>query len=112
MTNKKDDDGFDDLFTSRAERDAGMELVAENNPQFVEQVVAVVAQLPSDWIGSGEDIRLICQELGIKPKHHNGWGSVVGIAFKKHKLLRKTGKWVCMKERRSHARLTPQYARA
>jgi hypothetical protein len=45
---------------------------------------------------------------GVVPHHHNAWGALILHAVSQG-LLERTGRWTHMRDRRSHARLTPIY---
>jgi hypothetical protein len=93
-------------------RDAGMDLVAENNPLFMHDAIAMVENMRAwkqAWIGTSEDLRLYLTERGLrKPRHHNAWGSLTGVLVRR-KWLVHSGTYRHMKTVKSHARKTPVY---
>jgi hypothetical protein len=70
-----------DLFKGRADRNRGMQQVADNNPTFSYQFFHFVLKLQKGWIGNNETIRKAW--TGVQPRHHNAWGSCFGHAKRK-----------------------------
>lgn len=99
-----------DLIASRAERDESLERVAANNQDFITQSLDLIKQLPFGWTGTGEDISQLTADAGLIPLHPNAYGALTKTALTR-RLIRKTGQWVPMRKRTSHARCTPKYVR-
>lgn len=111
MKKKKKKPQEPDLFdaaAARAARDKGLADVENNNQTWCACVVAFVATLPKNWIGTGEDIRRSWK--GSAPKHQNAWGNVTRVAIKRG-LLVETGRYIQMVAVKSHGRRTPEYRR-
>lgn len=102
-----------DLFAAAAAREARDRALAQvkaNAGPWFGLALAAVEALPSDWVGMGEDLRLvIIAKLG-KPHSVKVWGSLVREAIK-HGWLVKTGVRAAMQTERSHARMTDVYRR-
>ena len=100
-----------DLFESRAARDAAITLGAGHNLRWIDHALVAGNALPVGWIGTGEDIRRVVDAVVQPgPKHHNAWGALISTLIKRRVLI-KTGVYVNMKQKSSHARSTPQYVR-
>lgn len=100
-------DMFDEP-ASRVARDAGIALVMANEAKsWSTKAIAVIAALPADWVGIGEDIRRLVHDAGIgNPHHPNCWGGLIITATRKN-LIRRTGQLAPMKAVKSHARVSP-----
>jgi hypothetical protein len=95
-----------DLFTAAGLRDQGLAQVEINAGRwFGVAMQAILDDLPPDWTGTGEDLRLRLSPIVGQPHHHNTWGSLVMRALK-NGLLVKTGKFTHMATKRSHKRMT------
>lgn len=57
---------------------------------------------------TGEDIRLACEDAGIRPHHPNAWGSFVSWLVNEGDIV-PTGRYVAMRAKGSHARKTQVY---
>ena len=57
---------------------------------------------------TGEDVRLACEALGIRPHHHNAWGAFISSLRRSGKLM-PTGEYVNMRGAKSNARKTEVY---
>lgn len=90
----------------KAARDDGIERVSRDD--FQAQVFGLVRKLPPDVEVTGEDIRMMATERGIEPHHWNAWGAVM-MHMVRSKMIFKTGRWVPMQDKSSHARQTPVY---
>lgn len=88
---------------SRDGRDDGMGRVEGNNPTFAYQFRHVILRLPLGWEGTCEDIREHWK--GVKPKHHNAWGSCWGSAVRAGLLVQLEAQ-THMRALKSHARKT------
>lgn len=93
--------------TAAQRRDEALGLVAERSGDFQTDALSAIRGLPADEY-SGESIRVLLEAQGIKPAHHNAWGSVIMQATKAG-VLKGTGKYVSMQTERSHARKTQVY---
>ena len=96
-----------DLFSAESVRDEALDRVALNSGVWMSQALNVIASLKG-WTGTAEDMRLLISERGHRPHHHNAWGSLTRTAIKRG-LLTPTGQYAHMRERQSHARMTPIY---
>jgi hypothetical protein len=72
-----------------------------------EQAHAVFLDMPVSEV-TGEDIRLTCEDAGIRPHHPNAWGAFVSWLVNEGDLM-PTGRYVPMKAKGSHARKTQVY---
>lgn len=90
-------------------RDQALLAVAEKSGVFMDEALAFLSRLNTGAY-TGEDIRKQIEAAGIHPHHHNAWGAVIATAVRSH-LLYPTGKYVSMKDPRSHARKTQVYAK-
>jgi hypothetical protein len=92
-----------------ARKDAGMEVVSENNEDFMS---AALAALPRFWIGRvealPEDWREWMEERGLVPTHPNAWGALTAQA-RRRGLIEKTGERRPMKKLKSNGRQTDVY---
>ncbi len=88
-------------------RDEALDRVGKNAGRFVDAVRQVVPQLVGLEV-TGEDIRVECGKLGIRPHHHNAWGAVINSLVREEALIF-TGREVHMKTSKSHARRTRVY---
>ena len=100
-----------DLFTAAKARDSAIARTAASNAWWFSQAFDLLAsptfQNRLDRF-TGEDLR---QEVEIHigpPSHPNAVGSFIMQALKRG-LIEKTGVYVPMKLKASHARMTPQY---
>ena len=100
-----------DLFSSRAARDIALSTVAEHSGTFIDEALAIIQKLPDTWTGTGEDVRHICQAQGVTPHHPNANGALINTAVKRG-LLIPTDRFVQMREKSSHARVTRVYRRS
>jgi hypothetical protein len=94
------------LNLGRQERDAGIKTVLVNaGDQWRDLVWNYVINLHHGTEVTGEDIRRACEARGIIPHHPNAWGGTINGLIRQGILI-KTGRWVQMKDKRSHARAT------
>ena len=94
-----------DLPASRQARDWALETVAARNAMWMASSLAKIQELPQGWTGTGEDIR---RKIEDAPAHHNAWGALIRTAQLRCYIV-KTGRWLPMKSKTSHARMTPEY---
>jgi len=100
-----------DLFEAAAARDAGMARATQSNAWWFSQAFDLLASPTfQNRLASftGEDLR---QEVEIHigpPTTPNAVGTLVMLALKRG-LIEKTGAFVPMKLKASHARITPVY---
>jgi len=90
------------------DRDAGVELVAFNNIQWMQAAVAGLRALRGEvWMGiafTGEDIRAVLTERGLPPPlHSNAWGALILDAIRTG-VIERTGEIRQARLRSSHAR--------
>lgn len=102
------------LFESRKARDEGMEKTRSKNSVWLKLCLTTISSsLWHEWVGSGEDLRdwLLAPPRNMpSPTHPNAWGSLIREATTKG-LIEKTGRYVQMRQKSSHARMTPEYRR-
>lgn len=94
----------------RAARNAGIKRVENNSYDWMPLAMAIVEQLPSGWIGTGEDIKLLVTAKIGPPHHFNVVGSIIMQAVRRG-YLRKTGLWLQAKGTASHSRNIQEYRR-
>jgi hypothetical protein len=92
---------------SEASRDRAISTVgAHAGPEFMEQAKAVIQQRLSGTECLAEEFRRVCEDAGIKPNHHNAWGSLTNQLVKAGILI-DTGRLGKSTSLRSHARRQP-----
>jgi hypothetical protein len=98
-----------DLIASRQARDAGIAQITDHNATWMERGLRMIAIAPP-MSGPFELWREHCWRAGLEtPDKPNAWGALARSAVKRG-LIRPTGRWVPMRDVRSHARRTPEYA--
>jgi hypothetical protein len=97
-----------DLF-SKLYRDEALERVQKHaGEDWMASALRCIERMERGLLVTGEDIRhKVKAEIG-SPHHHNAYGALVMAAVKRH-LIVKTGQWTNMRDKRSHARMTPVY---
>ncbi|HLL28528.1 MAG TPA: hypothetical protein VKT73_12870 [Xanthobacteraceae bacterium] len=98
------------LTAAREARNQATSAIAAVNSNFIKLALPLIEGLSASWSGTAEDIRVMLTDVGVKPNHHNAWGSLILTAVKRG-LLHKVG-YGQMKIKSSHARTTPLYSRA
>lgn len=95
--------------TAQTLRDEALARVIRHaGEKFSSQVQFVTEWQPQGVGFTGEDIRLTCENIGIKPHHHNAWGAVIrGLVTRG--IIEHTGEHIAMRALKSHARMTPLY---
>jgi len=88
-------------------RDEALERVAEKSKMWQQQALALIPYYP-EREATGEALRLWVSEQIGPPHHHNAAGALIAQA-RRLKLIERTGEWVPMKLKRSHARMNPVY---
>ena len=87
--------------------------VLENAGYDWQMLVRLVVRTMRGEHVTGEDIRVRCEDLNIRPHHHNAWGAMISqLASPKdgsRPYLIETGKLVNMRTAKSHARKTMVY---
>lgn len=97
-----------DLF-SRLSRDEALERVQKHaGEDWMASALGCIARMERGLLVTGEDIRHVVEKAVGPPHHHNAYGALVMSAVKRH-LIAKTGQWTNMRDKRSHARMTPVY---
>ena len=92
---------------SEAARNHAIATVGSNaGNEFMEQAKAVIQQRLSGTECLAEEFRRVCEEAGIRPHHHNAWGSLTNQLFKAGILI-DTGRLGKSTSVRSHARRQP-----
>ena len=93
---------------ARKARDDGMERLRIRNRKWLARAMDQVRELEESVEWTGEGIRMHVRELVGDPSHNNLWGILVRDAIEKG-LLERTGNWVNMELKSSHARCNPVY---
>ena len=92
--------------------DEGMLIAAANSLSWFDAALQIIATLPAGWTGLGEDIRALISASDVGPATSpKAWGALIGQA-KRDGLLERTGVWRQMRDKKSHARETPEYRRS
>lgn len=99
-----------DLFEGVKLRDAGIAQVAEHNDSWLDNCISAFQAFPLDLSFTGEDVRMHCELLKLEPRHHNAWGALINVLIKRGMMVA-TGEYRQMRDKRSHARMTPLYHR-
>lgn len=101
----------DDLFSGRWARDAALAQVEAAAETWFTQAMAALRGMGAAVNHvevTGEDIRhWITKRIG-PPHHHNTFGALVMQAVRA-RVIEPTGRYVHMRDERSHARRTPIY---
>lgn len=92
-------------------RDAALARTKTNNAQWTESAILTVEGWVAGWTGTGENIRHAVESIAGEPGHPNAWGMLVRILLKRGIIVR-TGRYLKMQDKKSHARMTPEYRRA
>lgn len=85
-------------------------VLSHESADFTQNVYRIVHALPLGSCWTGEAIRLQCEALGVRPRHHNAWGAAIKYCITGG-LLTETGRFPRMRARLSHARRNPEYIR-
>lgn len=95
---------------ARHDRDEALKKVSDNaGGDWLAKAQIAVSKMTGEF--TGEDIRVHCESLGIRPHHHNAWGALTNLLLRRG-VIAKTGRRRSMYTKRSHARSTPIYTRA
>ena len=92
-------------------RDEALAQVAANNPTWMDDALGAINNMPTCWAGIGEDLRGYVSSVVGDPGHPNAWGALINTAVRRG-LLFPTGRYLKMRQKKSHARKTPEYRRA
>lgn len=95
---------------ARGARDAGLGAVREKSGTWFDRAMAAVIALAPEWVGTGEDLRLLLTERCGPPHSHYVWGALIAQAVERE-YLHPTGRRVPMRTVKSHARRTDVYRR-
>lgn len=90
-------------------RDEGVKKVLENNAKWATLAhnTLVRLKIPQGSLVTGEDLRQALSDAGVpEPRHPNAWGGFIA-SLVWAKAIEDSGRTVCMKRYRSHARRTP-----
>lgn len=98
------------LSVAERERDKALARIRGNNTRWLVDALKIVSNLHGSWVGTGEDIHQVVHECLGLPSHHNAWGMLIRMAIKRQ-LIKPTGRYLKMKTKKSHARMTPEYRR-
>lgn len=85
-----------------------LQRVLENAGHQWQVLARLVVRTMSGQEVTGEDIRLRCLSLDIKPSHHNAWGAFIAMMVTEGKLT-PTGRYVPMRSEKSNGRRTQVY---
>lgn len=97
--------------SAKQARDEAIEQVLTNaGDDWRERALQVIRETPASFEFIGEDIRLSCEENGIRPHHPNAWGGLIASAVKAG-LIVATGEYRTPKSKNSHARKSQVYRR-
>jgi hypothetical protein len=68
------------LASGQLARDLGMALVLEGEEKWtIGTLIWIRKNVPMDWIGTGEELRVMAVNAGLRqPHHHNCWPSFIG----------------------------------
>lgn len=99
-----------DLFAAAAARDQALAQVQSHNEKWTAKALAYIRLIPANTILTGETIRERLIAAGIEPGHPNAYGNMIRTA-RHHRLIEPTGQYVPMQQKKSHARITPEYRR-
>ena len=99
-----------DLFASIAARDQGLAQTLGNNESWATRALNYIRLIPAGTFLTGETIREQLIAAGIEPGHPNAYGALIKMA-RHHRLIEQTGLYVPMRQKKSHARMTPEYRR-
>jgi hypothetical protein len=99
-----------DLFAAAAARDKSLAQVMGHNEKWTARALNYIRLIGAGTILTGETIRERLVIAGIEPGHPNAWGSLIRLASR-HRLIEPTGNYVPMRQKKSHARMTPEYRR-
>lgn len=89
-------------------RDSSLSRVWQNAPDDYRVLARRVVRTMHGQEVTGEDIRQRCEQLDIKPHHHNAWGSLIMQLVKSGWLI-PTDKYVPMQGIKSNGRKTQVY---
>jgi hypothetical protein len=105
-----------DAIESAKARDEGIEQSTENNSEWISLAFLELEQIAKGIDGwsnlehgfSGEDIRNILTPRIGQPSSPHAWGTLIMHAVRR-KIITATGRYVPMRDVKSHARKTPVY---
>jgi hypothetical protein len=91
-------------------RDAGVDLVAQHNEQFMDAAFALLPLMRSRHPGevTGEEIHLWLDQQGVRAANPNCYGALL-LKARRAGLLVRTGRTVKMRRPSSHGRENPVY---
>jgi len=104
-----------DAAGGRAGRNAGMALVADNDPVWIDVALGLLPRFFAEWSEAfdplAEDWRAWMLEHGLwEPHHFNCWGSLTGLAIRRE-LIEPTGEKRPQRLSQCHAHKSPAYRR-
>lgn len=99
-----------DALASRSARDRGIERVSIAASEFMADALWRMDELRFrlGHVFLAEDMRRELISMGVKPHCPNAWGALTRTLIFQQ-VIERTGVWVPMRDKRSHARMTPQY---
>lgn len=99
-----------DLFAAAAARDQALAQVQSHNEKWSARAIGYIRLISPGTILTGETIRERLVAASIEPGDPHAWGSLIKLA-RHHRLIEPTGQYVPMQQKKSHARMTPEYRR-
>lgn len=94
-----------------SERDKALRRVASRSGEWIKRALRMLPEIRYKSALStvtGEDVRVWLEQRMEPPHHHNAYGALIRMAIQKN-VLRPTGKFVQMRTKKSHARMTQVY---
>lgn len=100
-----------ELELTKKARDRALAIVAARSDTWMSRAVDWYRNnIPSDWMGTGEDLRRHISPVIGQPHHPNAWGALIKFLIR-NKVVEPTGRYLQMRDEKSHARKTPEYRR-
>lgn len=101
-----------DVIKGRQERDSGVGKISSGiGMKWIILATKIIADLPSGWIGTSEDVRpMILDRIG-PPHHVNAWGALT-LRVRRKGILIPTGKAYQAKRVARHANVIGEYRRS
>jgi hypothetical protein len=97
---------------AKAQREAVLADGAANNSEWMGEALGAFEALPYGELGTGEDIRAMLLERGLRaPAHHNTWGALLMTLGRRGKIA-KTKEYRPMRSKAAHGRGSVVYVRA
>jgi hypothetical protein len=97
-----------DAVASRAARDAGISAAADNAFMADARDILVRSRADLPPLFLSEDLRLLVSARGCVPQSAHAWGALTRWLIATG-VIEATGRWLPMRDVRSHARKSPEY---